>query len=169
MGLDELSALLDGVAESGTGTEGKPLIMVVDDDRAVIESLEQLFARQYRVLACSSAVQALAALNEEVSAVILDVKMRDHDGFWASEEIRKKNAHIPIIFYSAYQDLKKPLDIINHYQPFGYVAKGKDPKLLLATLEKAIGYYRVISENKKTVEDLKRLRARLQRLKGSST
>jgi DNA-binding NtrC family response regulator len=169
MGLNELSALLEGVEDSGTGTEGKPLIMVVDDDRSVIESLERLLSMQYRVLTCSSAVQSLAVLSEEVSAVVLDVKMRDHDGFWASDQIRKKNAHVPIIFYSAYQDLKKPLDIINQYQPFGYVAKGKDPKLLLATLEKAIGYYKVISENKKTVEELKRLRAQLQKLKRPST
>src|SRR4051812_26266491 len=86
----------------------RPLVMVIDDDAATRESLEYVLKSKYDLLLCASAKEGLAAFRDDVCVVILDVKMKAHDGFWACDELRKRQIDIPIIFYSAYQSLKDP-------------------------------------------------------------
>ena len=47
------------------------------------------------------------------------VRMNDADGFVAYKAMRAKDADLPIIFYSAYQDIKDPYEIINWTTPEG--------------------------------------------------
>ena len=83
------------------------------------------------------------------AVVVLDVKMRGHDGFWACDEIRKKNPLIPIIFFSAFQDAKNPYDIINDHRPFAYIMKDGEPSRLLSAIGNAVSHYLMVQVSRR--------------------
>ena len=147
-------SLNDSWREKEKGTAPRPVVLVIDDDAATRESLEFVLKDKYEVILCASAREGLAAFRDDVSVVILDVKMKTHDGFWACDELRKKQADIPIIFYSAYQSLKDPFRIINEHRPFGYIIKDGDIKQLLDAVDMAVRVYTMIAENKRIIERL---------------
>ncbi len=68
-----------------------------------------------------------------------------------------------MIFHSAYQDIKNPFEVINDYQPFGYVMKGQgESEDLLAMVSRAIAYSQMIRRNKKIADKLARMQSALQ-------
>ena len=162
MSFKELDDLLDEDAPSPQAAveATRPTIVVVDDDEAVRRSLNALFRKRYQVLLCATADEGVAAVNEEVCAVILDVKMQGHDGFWACSELRKAWPEVPVIFYSAYQDLKDPYEIINEHRPFGYLTKDGDHAQLVRSVDMAVRLHQITVHNKKLVRSLKRGGAR---------
>lgn len=141
-------------APSSKDKAPRSVVLVIDDDLATRESLEFILKDRYEVILCASAQEGLAAFRDDVSVVILDVKMRAHDGFWACDELRKKEPDIPIIFYSAYQSLKDPFKIINEHRPFGYIIKDGDIKPLLDSVDMAVRIYGIIAENKRLISVL---------------
>jgi DNA-binding NtrC family response regulator len=142
-------------------------VVVIDDDASVRDSLQLLLNAHYDVLLCASARAGVDAVDEKTCAVILDVKMPGEDGFAACNEIRRKVPDIPIIFYSAYQNLKDPYAIINEHRPFGYIVKGGDEvRKLLDVLGTAVRVQAMIVDNRelikrleKTIEDLEKAKS----------
>lgn len=142
--------------ETGPGaSSAHESVVIIDDDPSIRASLEFLLGDRYQIAACSSASEGLNALNDEVCAIVLDVKMPGRDGFWACTEIRKKAPDVPVIFYSAYQNLKDPYAVINDHHPFGYVAKDGDVQQLLDVLAAAVEIQAAIVENRKLMRRLK--------------
>lgn len=115
-----------------------PVVLVVDDDPHMRASLELILSRSYRVQLCANGHDGVAQVRDELSAVILDVRMSGLDGFATYAQMRKLDADLPIIFHSAYQDIKDPYEIINEFRPFGYIIKGADHSLLLRTVADAV-------------------------------
>lgn len=130
-------------------------VVVIDDDVTIRDSLAFLLSDQYDVSTYGSAKEGVTAITEDVCAVVLDVKMPGHDGFWACNEIRKRVPNMPVIFYSAYQNLKDPYAIINDHRPFGYVAKGDDVQRLLDMLKAAVELQSMIVANQRLLRNLK--------------
>lgn len=158
----DFDSLLDEDAPTAPGDAvERPAVVVIDDDPAIRHALGALLGERYRVTLCASAREGVAAVGDEVCAVILDVKMQGYDGFWACDQLRKTYPELPVIFYSAYQDVKNPYDIINEHRPFAYLVKGSHVERLLDTLETAVGLRQVTLENKRLLEAL--LRERRQR------
>lgn len=139
--------------KSTTNTE-KPLILVVDDDPAIRTSLSVMLSNRYDVLLTTSAADGLRALRDEVCAVILDIKMKGENGFWACDRMRERSPLLPVIFYSAFQDVKDPYRIINDHRPFAYLTKGGDPKDLLDALELAVRLYSLVLQSRRTTKSV---------------
>lgn len=140
----------------------KPVVLVIDDDEMIRRSLQSILGSRYEVRAFGSAVEGLAALNDDVCAAIVDVKMQGRDGFWASIQIRKRYPELPVIFYSAYQNVKDPGDIMKECNPFGYLTKDGNPRKLLELVESAVKTYRTKAEYKRTVENIRRGRQEIE-------
>jgi DNA-binding NtrC family response regulator len=145
-------SLSKGTAPPPKNEERRPVILVIDDDAETRDSIDYVLKDRYEVLLCGSAKAGLAAFRDDVCAVILDVKMKTHDGFWTCDELRKRQVDIPIIFYSAYQNLKDPYRIINEHRPFGYIVKDGDIRKLLDSVDTAVQLYKIILENKRLIE-----------------
>jgi DNA-binding NtrC family response regulator len=139
---------------STSTTNDRPFILVVDDDAAIRMSLSVMLAGRYEVLLATSATDGLRALRDEVCAVILDIKMKGENGFWACDRMREKYPLLPIIFYSAFQDVKDPYRIINEHRPFAYLTKGGDPKDLLDALELAVRLYSLVLQSRRATKSL---------------
>ncbi len=125
----------------------EPIVLIIDDDKNVREALRLILGKKYNLILCSSGWEGIEKVNTQVHAVVLDIKMEGKNGFETFIEIKEKSAYLPVIFHSAYQDLKNPYEIMNDYRPFGYVVKGDDGKQLLTTLESAVSYYFQINKN----------------------
>ena len=137
-----------------------PPILIVDDDAGIRKSLATLFKDRYKVLLCVSAKEGVDAVHEDICVVILDVRMKGHDGFWACEKIRQKHPDMPVIFYSAYQDLKDPYRVINEHRPFGYITKHGDAGELIEAVDMAVRLRKMVLYNQRLVEQVKQERGR---------
>jgi len=97
----------DRDTDLNTALEAAPIdILLVDDDSKNLTVLETVLANPaYRLVRAESADQALLALiDREFALLILDIQMPGMNGFELAQMIkkRKKTAHVPIIFLTAY-------------------------------------------------------------------
>ena len=84
------------------------LILVVDDEVGVRQSLQVVFNKAYRVLEAASADEAVRKLAEErPDVVLLDIMMPLMDGFAVLEQLKANKTwrDIPVIIISAMNDL----------------------------------------------------------------
>jgi FixJ family two-component response regulator len=92
-------------AEKTSGAK-RPLISIVDDDEALRVSLEDLTRSVgFRVQGFSSA-EAFLRSNQvhTTDCLILDVRMPGMTGPRLQHDLRSKNANLPIIFITAYEN-----------------------------------------------------------------
>ncbi|MGH9742278.1 MAG: response regulator [Candidatus Acidiferrum sp.] len=84
----------------------KPLVVVVDDDESVRESLPDLLKEfGFAVLAFSSAEEFLASGSiDRLDCMVLDVAMPGMSGVDLQKEIKNRGHKIPIIFITAQKD-----------------------------------------------------------------
>ncbi|MCB1191258.1 MAG: hybrid sensor histidine kinase/response regulator [Leptospiraceae bacterium] len=137
-------------------------VLVVDDDSNILASLQLVLQEHFNSVLCNSGDEGIKVFNESIYAVILDIKMAEKDGFETYMELKKENPFIPIIFYSAYQDLINPYKLINEYRPFAYISKGTGHEKLLHTVFSAVEYYDAIQSKKILLEELQVLNESLE-------
>lgn len=166
MSLDDLEKLVD--AGPKHPVENRPRIVIVDDDASIRKSLSAVLKPDYDVLECSGATEAIRKVDDSTDCVILDVKMPGQDGFWVAGKLRGENRDVPIIFHSAYQDVKDPIDVINEFRPFGYVVKGESLAALLDLVGKAIRYSQRVRTRQETLSRLREAREKLRDVGQSS-
>ena len=97
----------DAAAGTSPGPEASPInILIVDDESKNLTVLESVLNDpSYRIVRAESADEALLALiDREFALLILDIQMPGMTGFELAQMIktRKKTAHVPIIFLTAY-------------------------------------------------------------------
>jgi len=160
MSLNELENLVQG---DGPGeTSSRPIVVVIDDDPIIRASLEKVLKDKYEVRLCADGIEGTRVVDVNVSCVILDVRMPTHDGFWVCKHLRNRVPDVPIIFHSAYQDVKDPYEIINEFHPFGYVVKGDTLAMLLALVASAVKHSERLQETRRTVDRLRDARNRIR-------
>ncbi|WP_434048181.1 response regulator [Sorangium cellulosum] len=89
---------------------GKPKVVVVDDDPAVLAALRKTLSRRFDLTTFQDPFDALVAVgNLQPDALILDVMMPGLDGVRCLERLRSIDAtsHIRCIVYSNHEEMKK--------------------------------------------------------------
>jgi signal transduction histidine kinase len=157
---DEFSDLLkqfEGNEENSTAAEPEKLpILLIDDDESIRRALSRALSGKYDVLTAESGMKGVELLSKEIHCVILDVKMRDMNGFAAYPKLKEKFPEVLIIFYTAFQSEHDLQDVINKFKPEGYVQKGKDISFLENLLENAVRKHQLIAENEAYRKDLEK-------------
>lgn len=84
-----------------------PVVLVVDDDRGVRESLTNLIrSAGFKVLAFDSAWDVIhGSLPKAPCCLVLDVRLPGLSGLELQQELLKARAAIPIIFITGYADI----------------------------------------------------------------
>ncbi|UFH54007.1 FAD-dependent oxidoreductase [Spirosoma sp. KNUC1025] len=114
-----------------------PIIFSIDDDpqvlKAIQHDLRQQYRRKYRIMATSSAREALDSLpelkkqGEEVALFLSDQRMPDMTGVEFLTEARKVYPNAKRALLTAYSDIDAAVRAINEVQLDYYIAKPWDP------------------------------------------
>lgn len=139
MSFDDVDRLLGEPSRKTEDSKKKrSSVLVIDDDEHVLRALRMVLSRFYDVTLATSAEQGLRAISPEHAAVILDIRMPVHDGFWACDRIRERFPDIPVIFHTAHQDLKSAGAVEAEHKPFAYLFKDGDIARLVSTVAAAV-------------------------------
>lgn len=86
-----------------TTSDSKAHILYVEDDESLsFVTRDNLELQGYHITYCENGKKAQKVIHEqEFDLCILDVMLPEIDGFTLAREIRKFNAHVPIIFLTA--------------------------------------------------------------------
>jgi len=114
-----------------------PYILTVDDDESVLQAIQRDLRRQYRgqyrVLATTSATEALETLtelkkkNEEVALFVSDQRMPEMLGVDFLVQARKQYPEAKTVLLTAYSDIEAAIRAINDVQLDYYLSKPWDP------------------------------------------
>jgi len=123
-----------------------PTLLVVDDDRAVLQMLLDLLgAAGYETLAARDGHEALATLTATpvpCDAVLLDVLIPRGNGFTVVEELRTHRAlrELPVIMMSGiYRSRKHRAEMTTRFGVIDYLDKPLDTAALLDLLGRVVG------------------------------
>ena len=128
-------------------------ILVCDDDKEIVEAIDIYLTQEgYHVLKAYDGLEALDILErEEISLLILDVRMPRMDGIRATLKIREKNS-IPIIILSAKsEDADKILGL--NVGADDYVTKPFNPLELVARVKSQLRRYNQLGGSVKEDKD----------------
>jgi len=126
----------------------KPQLLLVDDDRHVLESMaDWLRAQGYELVATASYTDALERLRQKTFDLVLtDVRLRDGDGFDLLEHCRRNWPATQVVLITGYGSPDGAIEAIRA-GAFDYVTKPLISNELLMTIERAISQRSVKQEN----------------------
>jgi len=91
-------------------SQGKPKVVLIDDDPNVLASMKRVLARRFDLTMFQDPFEALVAVGAvQPDAVILDVKMPGMDGIRLLDRLRTldSTAHIRVVIYSSHEDQRQ--------------------------------------------------------------
>jgi DNA-binding NtrC family response regulator len=107
---------------------GRGRILVVDDDRAVLDSISELLGEDHDVLTALGAEEATAILErEEADVIISDYKMPGTDGLTFLTGAKRDFPHSSRVLMTAYADMDLVIRALNEGEIDRFVAKPFKP------------------------------------------
>jgi len=104
----------------------KPIVLIVDDEVGVRESVRMVLKDQYEPIAVESGELALEVLSDKsVSLVFLDILMPGIDGLEVLERMRVQDTHIPVVMLTATKTVKTAVTAMK-LGAFDYITKPFD-------------------------------------------
>lgn len=129
-------------------------ILCIDDESDILDALERLFRRKYKVHKTTSPKAGLQILQQQnISVIICDQRMPDMQGvdfFKASLKIKSECIRILL---TGYTDIDSVIEAINSGEVYRYISKPWDPVDLKNTVDKAFEKYILKKElNQKNIQ-----------------
>src|SRR5262245_55113921 len=94
--------------------QSRPVVLAVDDDSGVLQSLELILEEQYEVLVASDGSAALEVVRTRpIDAVLLDVLMPGLDGLEVLARMKAIDSSLGVILISALKDIELVVAGIN--------------------------------------------------------
>jgi DNA-binding NtrC family response regulator len=126
----------------------KPQLLLVDDDRQVLESMSDwLRAQGYELEASAGYADALEQMRRKsFDLVLADVRLRDGDGFDLLEQCRRNWPASQVVLMTGYGTPDGAIEAIRA-GAFDYITKPLIDNELLMTIERAISQRSVKQEN----------------------
>ena len=146
-------------------------ILVVDDNRVILESLTELLKDEgVRILTAHDASEATVLVrNEEIAVVLCDNIMPGMSGLDFLSCMTTISPRTVKILMSAFADLPTVLAAINRSEVFRYVLKPWQDAEMLAAVREGLRRYRIVLAMLKEDEDVLRSLAQTIELKDPST
>jgi two-component system response regulator AtoC len=122
-----------------SNTENLPAILLVDDEPAVLETLETILEGQFRVIKALSGEEALGKIaGESVDLVFLDIAMPDINGMEILKRIKECEENLPVIMATATDSARQAVKAMQS-GACDYIAKPFDIDEVITVARKAIG------------------------------
>lgn len=114
----------------------EPVVLIVDDNKEIVEFLSENLKSKYTVLTASNGEEALQILDKEtVHLIVSDIMMPVMDGFELCKNVKSSfnHCHIPVILLTAKKTLEAKIDGLEMGAD-AYVEKPFSPKHLHAQI-----------------------------------
>lgn len=116
-----------------------PTVLVVDDKANMLTLLAKVLQRDARVLKATSGAAAIQLVTEnEVDAVVCDLRMPDLDGLAVLDAVRRIRPGAQFVLMTAYGSVPSAIDAMKR-GAFDYVTKPFEPEQLRAIVLRALG------------------------------
>jgi two-component system NtrC family response regulator len=125
-------------------------ILIVDDEKNYLLVLSALLEEEgYEVLTTASSLDASEILKaSDVDLVLTDMKMPGMDGIELLEQIKTRDAELPVIMMTAHGTVDKAVEAMQK-GAYSYIMKPFDNERLTLFVKKAIATYKVVKENRR--------------------
>ena len=135
--------------EGARRAAGRPYgILVVDDELAILESLELTLGSDYRVFTATSGEEGLAILErEEVALVIADQVMPRMTGVEFLEKAIERTPRAIRILLTGYADIGSLARAINEGRIYRYIQKPWEPDEVRLEVKRALETWELANEN----------------------
>ena len=134
------AALRDGVPPYG--------ILLVDDEEAILDSLEMTLADEYRVFTASTGEAGLEILErEDIALIIVDQVMPGMSGVEILERVSERSPRTIRMLLTGYADMNSLVRAINDGRIYRYLPKPWEPDELRMDVKRALEAYQLAWEN----------------------
>lgn len=139
-------------------------IVVIDDERPILLTLEALLKRHQHTPHMASTASAGTALVRRLKPdlVLLDLGLPDADGLDVLRTLRKELPSIPVIILTAQDSLNNAIESIKE-GAFHFISKPYASEELLSLIGRAIQQSALVEETKSLREEKKQLSERLKK------
>lgn len=154
-------------------SRAKPRLLLVDDNPQNLLALETILAADDRiVVTAQSGEEALKRLlDDDYSAVLLDIKLSGIDGYETAGLIRarERTRDVPIIFLTSYN--KDDADVVKGYAygAVDYIFKPIVPEILASKVNVFVELYKKTQDLEQKNRELMRAQDELVRTKAAET
>lgn len=138
-------------------------ILIVDDEDAILESLELTLGLEYRVFTATSAEQGLEILDrEDIALVISDQVMPGMTGVEFLERVIERNPRAVRMMLTGYADMPSLIAAINEGRIWRYIPKPWEPDDLRIAVKRGLEVYELSNENAQLADALAEANERLR-------
>ncbi|MED5261495.1 MAG: response regulator, partial [Myxococcota bacterium] len=138
-------------------------ILVVDDERGILESIELTLDTEYRVYTAESGVEGLEIFDsEDIALVIADQVMPATSGVEFLESVLERDPSVVRMMLTGYADLSSLIRGINEGHIYRYITKPWEPEELRMDVKRALEAYELGRRNEKLTRDLEAANNRLE-------
>jgi DNA-binding NtrC family response regulator len=144
-------------------TTPKRRILIIDDERPILLTLEALLQRHgYEVETAATATLGFKALKNTAPAVVLlDLQLPDADGLQMLDQIKAEFAEIEVIILTAHDSLNNAIQSIKR-GAFHFISKPYAPEELLSLVDKALEKESLLRETAALRQKTEQLEKRLE-------
>ncbi len=136
--------------------ETLPTILVVDDERRSVESLERILEEEFEVFTATTVAEARQILEREwVQVILCDQRMPEMNGVEFLAQVRELWPEVVRMIISGYADAGDIIDAINESGIFQYISKPWNPDDLILKLRNAVQVFHLQRENEQLAVELK--------------
>ncbi len=139
-------------------TQERSRILLVDDEEAILETLEFTFEDDYEVFTATSAARGLEILEEysPIAAVISDQRMPRMTGVEFFAEVVERFPDTVRIILTGFADMGAIIQAINDGQIYAYISKPWEPDQLKQIVRRAVEHHKLTVENQRLLGNLAR-------------
>ena len=133
-------------------------ILLVDDEEAILETLEYTFEDDYEVFTAGNALRGLEILeaNDPIAVVISDQRMPRMTGVEFFARVVERYPDTVRIILTGFADMTFIIEAINEGQIYAYIPKPWEPDQLKQVVSSAVTHHKLVRENRRLMEDLGR-------------
>lgn len=138
-------------------------ILIIDDERPILMTLEALLGRHgYQVATSSTAAAGLKMLKSKSPAlVLLDLQLPDADGLQMLEQIKSEHPGVQVIILTAHDSLNNAIESIK-LGAYHFISKPYAAEELISLVEKALEKQSLLREREALREKNIQLEKRLE-------
>lgn len=137
--------------------------LVVDDEPDILDAIQRLFRKDYRVLTARTAQEALDIVEEqEVQVVMTDQRMPRMSGIEFLAKLRETRPEIVRVLFTGYSNIDHVIDAINEGHVYRYISKPWKPAELKLFVAQAFEYYESRRERDALLGQLQEANQRLE-------